>query len=66
MRVSYDEQADALYVRLAESEIAESEEIRPGVVIDLDGRGEVVAIEILRVGERLPDAELKHLEFNLV
>ena len=66
MRVSFDEQADALYVRLAESEIVESEEIRPGVVLDLDNRGEIVGIEILRVGERLPNAELKHLEFDLV
>ncbi len=66
MRVSFDEQADALYVRLAESEIVESEEIRPGVVLDLDGRGEIVGIEILRVGERLPNAELKRLEFDLV
>jgi len=38
MRVSFDEQADALYVRLDESETAESEEIRPGVVFDLDDR----------------------------
>lgn len=66
MRVSFDEQADALYVRLDESEIAESEEIRPGVVFDLDSRGEIVGIEILRVGERLPSANLKHVEFDLV
>ena len=66
MRVSFDEHADALYVRLDESAVAESEEVRPGVVLDLDSRGEVVGIEILRVGERLPTAELKRLEFDLV
>ncbi len=66
MRVSFDEQADALYLRLDESEIVESEEIRPGVVLDLDARGEIVGIEILRVGERLPTAELKRMEFDLV
>jgi uncharacterized protein YuzE len=66
MRVSFDEQADALYVRLDESEIVESEEVRPGVVLDLDSRDEIVGIEILRVGERLPNAELKHVEFDLV
>ena len=66
MRVRFDEQADALYVRLAESPVVESEEVRPGVILDLDTRGEIVGIEILRVGQRLPTAELKHLEFDLV
>ena len=66
MRVRFDEQADALYVRLAESPVLESEDVRPGVILDLDTRGEIVGIEILRVGQRLPTAELKHLEFDLV
>jgi uncharacterized protein YuzE len=66
MRVRFDEQADALYVRLDESAIIESEEVRPGVLFDLDERGEIVGIEILRVAQRLPGAELKHLEFDLV
>ena len=65
MRVRFDEQADALYVRLDESPVVESEEVRPGVVLDLDGRGEIVGIEILRVAERLPTAELKHMDFDL-
>jgi uncharacterized protein YuzE len=43
-----------------------SEEVRPGVVLDLDERGEIVGIEILRVGQRLPTAELKHMELDLV
>jgi uncharacterized protein YuzE len=66
VRVRFDEQADALYVRLDESPVVESEEVRPGVVLDLDERGEIVGIEILRVGQRLPTAELKHMELDLV
>ncbi len=66
MRVRFDEQADALYLRLDDSPVVESEEVRPGVVLDLDARGEIVGIEILRVGQRLPNAELKHMEFDLV
>lgn len=66
MRVRFDQQEDALYVRLDESPIADSEEVRPGVILDLDEQGEVVGIEILRVGRRLPGARLKHLEFDLV
>jgi uncharacterized protein YuzE len=66
VRLRFDEQADALYLRLDESPVVESEEVRPGVVLDLDERGEIVGIEILRVGQRLPNAELKHMEFDLV
>lgn len=66
MRVRFDEKADALYVCFDESPVAESEEIRPGVVVDLDQRGEIVGIEILRAGERLPSAELRRIEFDLV
>ncbi|HEY5529089.1 MAG TPA: DUF2283 domain-containing protein, partial [Thermoleophilia bacterium] len=55
-RVRFDEHADALYVRLDESPVVESEEVRPGVALDLDERGEIVGIEILRVGQRLPTA----------
>jgi uncharacterized protein YuzE len=65
MRVRVDRQADALYVRLDESHMVESEEVRPGVILDLDQRGETVGIEILRVGQRLPTAEFRHMEFDL-
>lgn len=66
MRVRSDEKADALYVRLAESRVSVSEEIRPGVVRDLDERGEVAGTEILRVGKRLSTGQLKRVEFDLV
>lgn len=66
MRVRLDREADALYVRLDESPVFESEEIRPGVMIDLDERGEIIGLEMLRVSRRLPSAELTHLEFDLV
>ncbi|OFV84200.1 MAG: hypothetical protein A2W26_13490 [Acidobacteria bacterium RBG_16_64_8] len=65
MRVRFDQEADALYVRLDESPVVESEEIRPGVVLDLDQRGEIIGIEMLRIGQRLPTAELKRMEFHL-
>jgi len=66
VRVRFDEQADALSVRLDDSPVRESEEVRPGVVLDLDERGEIVGIEILRVAQRLPKATLKRIEFDLV
>ena len=66
MRVHFDEEADALHFRIDKSPIFESEEIRPGVIIDLDERGEVIGLEMLRVTERLPSADPRHLEFELL
>ena len=65
MRVRFDEQADALYVRLGDSSVVESEELRPGLIVDLDERGEVVGLEILDVAQRVPAADLKHMDFKV-
>ena len=52
MKIEYDQQADAMYIRFRTGAVAESEEIRPGVVFDFDAEGEVLGIEMLDVSER--------------
>lgn len=52
MKIEYDQQADAMYIRLRTGAVAESEEIRPGVVFDYDAEGKVLGIEMLDVSER--------------
>jgi len=47
MRTIYDPAMDALSVRLTEADILESEEVRPGLVVDLDKNGRIVGFEIL-------------------
>jgi uncharacterized protein YuzE len=47
MKKTYDSEADALYVRFAETPIVESEEVADGVVLDFDSEGKIVAIEFL-------------------
>ena len=53
MRTIYDERNDSLFVRLAEADIVESEEVSPGVILDYDAEGRIVAVEFLRASERL-------------
>ena len=57
MRLHVDKEADALYVRLDDSKIIESEEVSPGVVLDFDERNQVVGIEILNLSKRPPQAD---------
>jgi uncharacterized protein YuzE len=66
MRLKVDEKNDALYFRLDESAIVESEEIKPGVILDYDANDNVVGIEILGIGKRIPQEMLRKLEFETV
>ena len=49
MRVQYDSSADAMYIRLADGTVADSDEVREGVVLDYDAAGKVLGIELLNV-----------------
>ena len=52
MKPHFDKSADALYIRLDDSAIVESEEISPGIVIDYNESNEMVGIEVLYVSDR--------------
>ena len=52
MRIRYSKEADALYIRLKETEIGNSDEINEDIIIDYDRDGNVVAIEILSASEK--------------
>ncbi len=52
MKIEYDPKADAMYIRLAAGVVAESDEVRPGVVLDFDASGKVLGIEMLSVSLR--------------
>ncbi|QJW88360.1 DUF2283 domain-containing protein [Spirosoma taeanense] len=58
MKVKYDREVDILYIRIADSPVEESDEERPGTVIDYDAEGRVVGIEIMNASKRVtrPDA----------
>lgn len=65
MKVHFDEQADAVYLRFDDSEIIESEEVRPGVILDFNEKDQVVGIELLRIKGRIPLSSLKQLHFEV-
>ncbi len=65
MKMHFDQKADALYLRLDDSKVVESEEVRPGVVLDFNEQNQVVGIEILRVQERVPLANLRQMQFEV-
>lgn len=49
MKLHIDKEADALYLRLDDSEIIESDEVSPGVILDFNASNQVVRVEMLNL-----------------
>ena len=57
MKLKVDREGDALYLRLDDSPIVESEEVSPGVVLDFNQQNQVVGIEMLGAVQARPAVE---------
>ena len=66
MRLKVDKENDALYFRLDESPIVESEEVRPGVILDFNEGGRVVGVEFLALSTRAAPEQLRVFQFETV
>jgi len=47
MKIQYDKETDTMTIILRESRVKESDELRPGMIVDFGYDGGVVSIEIL-------------------
>jgi len=65
MKVHFDEKSDAVYLRLNDVQVIDSEEVSPGVILDFDKHDQVVGIELLHMKKRVPLSELKQLQFEV-
>ncbi len=64
MKLHVDKEADALYLRLDDSKIVESEEVSPGVVLDYNEANELVGVEMLNLSKRSSNIKWSSLEFE--
>ena len=53
VKVTYDPQVDVLRILLSDAPIEESDEDKPGVILDYDKAGNVVGLEILEASKRM-------------
>lgn len=53
MHVIYDIQTDTLTIILGEASVVESDEEKPGVILDYDALGNIVSLEILDASSRV-------------
>ncbi len=61
MKVECDPEADAVYIRLRDSEVATTRELDDNLIIDLDKDGKIVGIELLFVSDYLRPEDLETL-----
>ena len=55
MKVTYDPEVDVLRILLTDAPVEESDEDKPGVILDYDKDGNVVGLEILEASKRIPN-----------
>jgi uncharacterized protein YuzE len=58
MKLEYDLNAGALYIRLSDAEIARTVEAGDNAAVDLDATGGVVGIEVISMGYSWPLADM--------
>jgi uncharacterized protein YuzE len=63
MKVVYDPKSDTLTIELKPGPVAESDEDKPGIILDYDEQGDLIGIEVLDASTRIPEA--RSLEFQV-
>jgi uncharacterized protein YuzE len=54
MKVKYDKEVDILYIHLSDEMIKESDEDKPGIILDYDNSGNIIGIEVLNASKKIP------------
>ncbi len=58
MRIEYDIEIDALYIRMQEKYVDRTVEIEEGLNLDLDKKGKLIGLEVLDATERYSLADV--------
>lgn len=58
MQISYDKEADAVYIEFRRGEFAKNKKIDDLTIIDLDKKGNILGIELLDASKRTPKKSL--------
>jgi len=62
MKATYDAKTDTLTIEFSPAPVAESDEGKPGVILDYDAAGNLVGLEVLDASKRMPEARTMQFE----
>jgi YD repeat-containing protein len=63
MKVTYDPTKDVLTVELKPGPVAESDDGKPGVILDYDEQGNLIGVEVLDASRRV--ADVRSMQFQV-
>ena len=69
MQVTYSKQADAMYIRFGEEGegvVAQTEEVRPGLLLDYSHDGRLYGIELLEASMKVPSEALALFQIGVL
>jgi len=67
MKITYDKQADAMYIYLQpEKKIKETKEAGMNTIVDVAADGDIVGIEILGVQEQMEKKDIEKLKAEFI
>jgi uncharacterized protein YuzE len=58
MKIEYDREVDAIYIRIQEKEVARTKEIEEGINLDMDDEDKIIGLEIIGATERYSPKDL--------
>ena len=64
MKITYDPEANALYILLHKAKSSDGVDIEEGVTVDVDGDGHIIGVEILDASKRLTPEELINVSYE--
>jgi uncharacterized protein YuzE len=64
MKITYDPEADVLYIALRDVPAADAIDVEEGVTVDLDKDGHIIGVEILDASEKLTPEELVNVSYE--
>ena len=53
MVIRYEKELDIIYIKLSDAKVAESDEEKPGIILDYDESGNMIGIEILNASQKV-------------
>ncbi len=65
MKLEFDTEADALYLRLKEGQVAKTLELQPGVFVDYNRLGNPIGIEVLSASKYIK-GEVLHIPYRIM
>ncbi len=61
MKITYDKEADAMYIRFSDASFGKNKIIDDNTILDLDAEGKIIGIELLDVSKRMPEHFFKSI-----